>query len=152
MNALFAKRVSSPWSEDKSEMVPGLVFSEECVNSVKEFSNLMFTRFLEKIEDPATGKIVSVRVTDKEGSEVDRNATEEIEDRANHTVDSLGYCLFSEERFGGAKIHYRDDVGRVITKVPEIDPRQRAIESMRQAIEWAHRKKPPTIDRHDTMG
>lgn len=151
MNALFAKRVSSPWDEDKSKLVPGMVYTEECVNGLRETSNLMFTRFMEKIEDPETGKIISVRVTDKEGSEVDRNATEEIEDRNNHFVDALGYCIFSEERFGGAKIHYKDEAGRVITKAPQRDLRQQAIESMRQAIEWAHKPKPKKLDSHDTL-
>jgi hypothetical protein len=61
-------------------------------NGKKEFETLCYDRTVE-ITDQGP------KVFDRDGQTVDnKNATERLEDRNNHVIDSLGYCLFSEER------------------------------------------------------
>ena len=150
MNTLFGKRVTSPWDKEKAS--PQLVFTESCLNGIRETQSLSFVRYTEILTEDRTGKITGLRVTDKEGSELDKNATEEIEDRQNHFVDSLGYCLFSEERFKGVEIHYKDDQGRPRFPTRETDPKKRAAQSMIAAFKAADAKQKPPLDKFDTMG
>lgn len=143
MNTLFGKRVASPW--DKTKSSPALVYSENCTNGSRETQSLSFLRFTEQLTEEPSGKVVGYRVTDKEGSALDKNATEEIEDRNNHFVDSLGYCMFSEERFQGVEMHYKDESGRPRFPTREKDPRKRAADSWANAFRKAERdlRKPP---------
>lgn len=91
MNKLFALRYAAPW--DVKKTVPGLLFFDTVQNGTKEFDSLCYQRTLE------IDKKGDQHVLDKDGQEIThRNASEQLEDRANHVVDALGYCLFSEER------------------------------------------------------
>jgi len=90
MNKLFAIRKTAPWDQQRS--VPGLLFFDTVQNGKKEFETLCYDRTVE-ITDQGP------KVFDRDGQAVDnKNATERLEDRNNHVIDSLGYCLFSEER------------------------------------------------------
>lgn len=105
MNELFARRLKNPFGDGT---VPGLVFTENVQQGVREFSSLAYHRFSENTRDEA-GVVTGVRVTDREGSELPRNAGEQLEDKDNHVVDALGYAIFSEERSTGGHVHYRDE-------------------------------------------
>lgn len=105
MNELFAKRLKNPFGEG---LIPGLVFTENVQHGVRETSSLAYHRFSESVRDES-GKLLGVRVTDREGSELARNASEQLEDKDNHFVDALGYAIFSEERSTGGHTHYRDE-------------------------------------------
>jgi len=101
MNNLFAKRLESPFREGNS---PGLVFASDCTYAPREFSQLSYRRFT------ASGEDGIARVMDREGRELDRNAGEQLEDKANHVVDAAGYCLYSEIRqFGNLKAYVPGD-------------------------------------------
>jgi terminase large subunit-like protein len=137
INTLFGQRLQSPW--DPKRQIPGLVYSDTCPNGIKETQSLAYVRYTEALREEKTGNIISYRVTDKEGSELDRNATEEIEDRLNHFVDSLGYCIFSEARWQGAHPHYTSPDGKPVISTRETDPAIRAQMAMERAIRSAER-------------
>jgi hypothetical protein len=90
MNKMFAIRKTCPW--DERRVIPGLVFFDTVVNGAKEFEALCYDRTAEMTPD-------GLQVFDRDGQIVEhKNATDRLEDRGNHVVDALGYCLFSEER------------------------------------------------------
>lgn len=123
MNSLFARGCKSPW--DKKQDMPGLVFFNTARHTIREFTGLVYERNSETLKDG------SVRVYDKKGSSLDKNATEKIVDKNNHTVDAMGYILFSEEKsFAGIRPHYEDPVtGEAV-----------AVEKSQEAKELEHKR------------
>lgn len=149
MNTLFGKRVASPW--DKEKLSPTLIYTESCLNGARETQALSYVRYTEVLTDEKTGRVAGLRVTDKEGAELDRNATEELEDRNNHFIDSLGYCMFSEERFHGVGLHYTDESGKPRFPTREKDPAKRAASSWQAAFRRADKPKPSQAGPYDTL-
>ena len=117
INQLFAKRVKSPWSPiSETHFLPGLVFSDRVKAGVAEVLGLTYDRYSE-VQQDSNGSLM-IRVTDKEGKAIERNASEKIIDKDNHFVDALGYALFSEVRpYGNTQPHFFDaDKGKIVTE------------------------------------
>lgn len=154
INNLFAGRMKSPWKLEGH--VPALMFMDTVTHGVREISSLCYKNTLSMGEDPTTGA-VRLTVVDATGSEVERNAKEEIIDKDNHFVDALGYALFSEIRTlgGNFKPHYSDDSSGKIVEQNIPTPEQRLEEELRGKFEYLdeqRKKKPGHFDPYDTLG
>ncbi len=101
INNLFSQRKKAPWG--LTQDCPGLVYFDTIREGVRETEFLVYVRTTEETDR-------GIQVTNKDGQVVDnKNAGEIIEDRNNHFVDALGYCLFSEERINVGKPYFPGD-------------------------------------------
>ena len=152
INSLFASRMKSPFDETKP--IPGLVYFDTIQMGLRETMGLCFRRFSETKTDES-GNITGIVVTDKEGRELDKNATEQLEDRNNHFIDALGYAIYSEEGGMLHPPHYKDEGGRVIS----IEPKDKK-EEIKEIYQFYRDLKNPlknpkprrVIDPFDTLG
>lgn len=118
INRLMGMSLHSPFDEKKN--IPGLVYFDTVRHGVQETMNLAYKLVGEETKD-------GIRVTDLEGKEVQKNATEELVDFNNHFIDALGYALYSEVRtYSGAKPHYFDPaLGKVVELETPPTPKER---------------------------
>lgn len=112
INQLFSLRVKAPFPKDienpySSDYCPRLSFFETIRHGLKEVTSLAYENITEAVKD-ANNQVIGYRVTNKFGEEIDHNAKERIEDKNNHFVDALGYCIFSECRVGNMHPFYYD--------------------------------------------
>lgn len=106
INRMFAKTVRNPMALGHTR---GLSVFSNMMGTIKELQTLCFERMTTESVDPKTNR-VSLRVVDKHGDELERNAGEKIQDLDNHSVDALGYALYSEYKvYGDAAPHYFDE-------------------------------------------
>lgn len=154
INSMFASRVKSPFGEG---FLPGLTLFDTIRNGRREIQSLCYEKYSEEIKDPKTGKAIGIRVTDKSGSALEKNAKERLVDCDNHFVDALGYALFSECRTGPeiSPFYWSETQGKTVVLGPKEKKEETHRKMMREqlwdALEIAKRKTRRSGEPYDPL-